>query len=77
MIACAGDVPTLEALGAADWLWDRLPDLKVRFVNVVDLMTLFPQEVHPHGMSETRFVELFDSRQTGRFRLPRLPTGNS
>ncbi len=59
VIACAGDVPTLEALGAADWLWDRLPDLKVRFVNVVDLMTLFPQEVHPHGMSETRFVELF------------------
>ena len=59
VIACAGDVPTLEALGAADWLRDRLPDLKVRFVNVVDLMTLFPQEFHPHGMSETRFVELF------------------
>jgi xylulose-5-phosphate/fructose-6-phosphate phosphoketolase len=59
VLACAGDVPTLEALAAADWLRQRLPDLRVRFVNVVDLMTLFPQEFHPHGMSETRFVELF------------------
>jgi xylulose-5-phosphate/fructose-6-phosphate phosphoketolase len=59
VLACAGDVPTLEALAAADWLRERLPDLRVRFVNVVDLMTLFPQEFHPHGMSETRFVELF------------------
>jgi xylulose-5-phosphate/fructose-6-phosphate phosphoketolase len=59
VIACSGDVPTLEALAAAQWIYERLPDLRVRFVNVVDLMTLFPQDVHPHGMSETRFVELF------------------
>jgi xylulose-5-phosphate/fructose-6-phosphate phosphoketolase len=59
VIACAGDVPTLEALAATQWIRERLPELRVRFVNVVDLMTLFPQDVHPHGMSETRFVEMF------------------
>jgi xylulose-5-phosphate/fructose-6-phosphate phosphoketolase len=59
VLACAGDVPTLEALAAAQWLRVHIPALKVRFVNVVDLMTLFPQEFHPHGMSETRFVNLF------------------
>jgi xylulose-5-phosphate/fructose-6-phosphate phosphoketolase len=59
VLACAGDVPTLEALAAAQWLRVHSPSLKVRFVNVVDLMTLFPQEFHPHGMSETRFVNLF------------------
>ncbi len=59
VMAAAGDVPTLETLAAAEWLRRRVPDLKVRVVNVVDLMTLFPQEHHPHGMSETRFVDLF------------------
>jgi xylulose-5-phosphate/fructose-6-phosphate phosphoketolase len=59
VLAAAGDTPTLEALAATDWLRHHIPDLKVRFVNVVDLMALFPREFHPHGMTPTRFVELF------------------
>ena len=59
VLAAAGDVPTQETLAAAEWLRNRVPDLKVRVVNVVDLMALFPPENHPHGMSQTRFVDLF------------------
>ncbi|MDP8908734.1 MAG: phosphoketolase family protein, partial [Chloroflexota bacterium] len=59
VLAAAGDVPTMETLAAVEWLRRRVPELKVRVVNVVDLMTLFPPEHHPHGMSETRFVEMF------------------
>jgi xylulose-5-phosphate/fructose-6-phosphate phosphoketolase len=59
VMACAGDVPTLETLAAVDWLREHVPELKLRVVNVVDLMTLFPPEDHPHGMSETDFVALF------------------
>jgi xylulose-5-phosphate/fructose-6-phosphate phosphoketolase len=59
VLASAGDVPTLETLAAAQWLRRRVPELKVRVVNVVDLMALFPPEHHPHGMNETRFVDLF------------------
>ncbi len=59
VLACAGDIPTLETVAAAHWLREHAPELKVRVVNVVDLMTLFPREFHPHGMSESRFVELF------------------
>ena len=59
VLASAGDIPTLETVAAAWWLRRNAPDLKVRVVNVVDLMTLFPQTEHPHGMSETRFVNLF------------------
>ena len=59
MLAAAGDVPTLEILAAADWLRTNVPDLRFRVVNVVDLMTLFPPGVHPHGMNETAFVDLF------------------
>ena len=59
VLACAGDVPTLETLAAAEWLREHVPELRTRVVNVVDLMTLFPPEEHPHGMSERRFVELF------------------
>jgi xylulose-5-phosphate/fructose-6-phosphate phosphoketolase len=59
VLGCAGDIPTLETVAAAHWLREHAPELKVRVVNVVDLMTLFPREFHPHGMSETRFVELF------------------
>jgi len=61
VLACAGDIPTLETVAAARWLREHAPELKVRVVNVVDLMTLFPREFHPHGMSETRFVELFSA----------------
>ncbi|HEY0780565.1 MAG TPA: phosphoketolase family protein, partial [Gemmatirosa sp.] len=59
VLACAGDTPTLETVAAAWWLRHHVPDLRVRVVNVIDLMTLFPPEAHPHGMSETRFAELF------------------
>jgi xylulose-5-phosphate/fructose-6-phosphate phosphoketolase len=59
VLACAGDVPTLETLAAAAILRERLPELKVRVVNVVDLMTLQPQEEHPHGLSNRDFDGLF------------------
>ncbi len=63
VIASAGDVPTLEAVAAAAWLRVHVPDLRVRFVNVVNLMTLFPADVHPHGMDDDRFVTLFTADQ--------------
>jgi xylulose-5-phosphate/fructose-6-phosphate phosphoketolase len=59
VLACAGDTATLETVAAAWWLRRLAPDLRVRVVNVVDLMTLFPPDQHPHGMSEERFVDLF------------------
>ncbi|GCF11475.1 phosphoketolase family protein [Dictyobacter arantiisoli] len=59
VLACAGDVPTLETLAAAHWLRHHIPELKVRVVNVVDLMTLYPPYFHPHGMSEEIFVSHF------------------
>jgi xylulose-5-phosphate/fructose-6-phosphate phosphoketolase len=61
VMACAGDIPTQETLAATDWLRRHVPDLKVRFVNVVDLMGLFPPDQHPHGLNETEFVDLFTS----------------
>ena len=59
VMACAGDVPTLETLAAVDILHQQFPDLKVRVVNVVDLMTLQPQSEHPHGLSDKEFDILF------------------
>ncbi len=59
ILACAGDVPTLETLAAASWLRKNVPSMRVRFVNVVDLMTLFSPREHPHGMNDDRFIELF------------------
>ena len=59
VLACAGDIPTLETLAAAAMLRLHLPDLRVRVVNVVDLMVLFPPDVHPHGLAEATFTELF------------------
>ena len=59
VMACAGDVPTLETLAAVDLLREALPDLKIRVVNVVDLMTLQPREQHPHGLSDRDFDSLF------------------
>lgn len=63
VLAAAGDVPTMETLAAAQWLRERIPELKTRVVNVVDLMTLFPQVHHPHGMNETQFVDLFTANK--------------
>ena len=59
VLACAGDIPTMEALAAAELLRRHVPGLGTRFVNVVDLMTLFPPDVHPHGLGEERFAALF------------------
>ena len=59
VMACAGDVPTLETLAAVDLLRQTLPELKIRVVNVVDLMTLQPQSEHPHGLSDADFDALF------------------
>jgi xylulose-5-phosphate/fructose-6-phosphate phosphoketolase len=59
VLACAGDVPTLEALAAAAILRAELPDLRVRFVNVVDLMRLQQPSEHPHGIGDAAFDELF------------------
>ncbi len=59
VMACAGDVPTLETLAAVEILRQHFPDLKVRVVNVVDLMTLQPQSEHPHGLSDKDFDSLF------------------
>jgi xylulose-5-phosphate/fructose-6-phosphate phosphoketolase len=59
VLCAAGDIPMLETVAAAWWLRQHVPDLRVRVVNVVDLMRLFPARYHPHGMSEAEFVELF------------------
>jgi xylulose-5-phosphate/fructose-6-phosphate phosphoketolase len=59
VMACAGDVPTLETLAAVSILRAQFPDLKLRVVNVVDLMTLQPRSEHPHGLSDADFDVLF------------------
>jgi len=59
VLACCGDVATMEALAAAAILRDRVPDLKLRFVNVVDLFKLQPDTEHPHGLSSREFDSLF------------------
>ncbi len=59
VLACAGDVPTLEVLAATSILRERLPELKVRVVNVVDLMRLQPPSEHPNGLSDAEFDDLF------------------
>jgi xylulose-5-phosphate/fructose-6-phosphate phosphoketolase len=59
VLACAGDTPTLETVAAAWWLRRLAPELRVRVVNVIDLMSLFAPSIHPHGMTDDRFVELF------------------
>jgi len=59
VLACCGDVPTLETVAAAAILRERLPDLAVRVVNVVDLMRLQPDSIHPHGLEDREFDSLF------------------
>jgi xylulose-5-phosphate/fructose-6-phosphate phosphoketolase len=59
ILACAGDIPTLETVAAASLLKEFLPDFKVRLVNIVDLMTLTPPEYHPHGLNENAFRDMF------------------
>jgi phosphoketolase len=59
VLACAGDIPTLETLAAADILRRELPELAVRVINVVDMMRLQPDSEHPHGLSDREFDSLF------------------
>jgi xylulose-5-phosphate/fructose-6-phosphate phosphoketolase len=63
VLACCGDVPTLETLAAAAILRERLPELKVRVVNVVDLMRLQPESEHPHGLPDHEFDSLFTTHR--------------
>ncbi len=63
VLACAGDIPTLETVAAAALLRDSLPNLRVRVINVVDLMRLQPESEHPHGLSEREFDALFTTAQ--------------
>src|SRR5512140_3696959 len=62
-MACCGDVPTLETLGAVEMLRSLFPELKVRVINVVDLMKLQPRSEHPHGLSDKDFDTLFTTNK--------------
>jgi xylulose-5-phosphate/fructose-6-phosphate phosphoketolase len=74
VLACAGDVPTLEVLAARSLLAEHLPDLRVRVVNVVDLMRLEPEEEHPHGLSDDSFDRLFTTDRPIVFAYHGYPT---
>jgi xylulose-5-phosphate/fructose-6-phosphate phosphoketolase len=63
VLACCGDVPTLETLAATAMLRERLPELKVRVVNVVDLMRLQPDSEHPHGLADSEFDAIFTTNR--------------
>jgi xylulose-5-phosphate/fructose-6-phosphate phosphoketolase len=63
VLGCCGDIPTLETLAAAALLRERLPDLKVRVVNVVDLMRLQPESEHPHGLPDSEFDSIFTTNR--------------
>ncbi len=67
VLGCAGDVPTLETLAAAEILRERFPDLKVRVVNVVDLMRLQPESEHPHGLADVEYDSLFPADRPAIF----------
>src|SRR5579875_3900430 len=73
VMACCGDVPTLETLAAVDILRRELPSLKVRVVNVVDLMRLEPETEHPHGLSDTEFDVVFTKDKPVVFAYPGYP----
>jgi xylulose-5-phosphate/fructose-6-phosphate phosphoketolase len=74
VMACAGDVPTLETLAAVDVLRQHLPDLKIRVVNVVDLMTLQPASEHPHGLTDREFDSIFTEDKPVIFAFHGYPT---
>lgn len=74
VMACAGDVPTLETLAAVQMLRSHFPDLKIRVINVVDLMKLQPQSEHPHGLSDSEFDMLFTTDKPIIFAFHGYPT---
>ena len=73
VMACCGDVPTLETLAAVSILREHLPDLKIRVVNVVDLMRLQPEREHPHGLSDRDFDQLFTEEKPVIFAFHAYP----
>jgi len=73
VMACCGDVPTLETLAAVSILRTHLPDLKIRVINVVDLMKLQPQSEHPHGLSDLEFDQLFTKNKPVIFAFHAYP----
>ena len=74
VMACAGDIPTLETLAAVDLLRQHFADIKIRVVNVVDLMTLQPQIEHPHGLPDSEFDSIFTSDKPVIFAFHGYPT---
>ena len=74
VIACAGDIPTLEALAATAFLRSEIPALKIRFVNVVDLMALQPPSKHPHGIDDQQFDRIFTKDRPVVFAFHGYPT---
>ncbi len=74
VMACAGDVPTLETLAAVQLLREKFPDLKVRVINVVDLMKLQPPSEHPHGLTDRDFDALFTTDKPIIFAFHGYPT---
>ena len=74
VMACAGDVPTLETLAAVDFLKTHFPELKIRVVNVVDLMTLQPSSEHPHGLTDGEFDSIFTKDKLVVFAFHGYPT---
>jgi xylulose-5-phosphate/fructose-6-phosphate phosphoketolase len=74
VMACAGDIPTLETLAAVDLLRQHFSDIKIRVVNVVDLMTLQPQSEHPHGLPDAEFDSIFTTDKPIIFAFHGYPT---
>lgn len=74
VMACAGDVPTIETLAAVKLLWEFFPEIKIRTINVVDLMKLQPDSEHPHGLSDQDFDALFTSDKPIVFAYHGYPT---
>ena len=76
VMASCGDMVTMEALAATGLLRQHFPDLKIRFVNVVDLFRLLPATEHPHGMIGFRIRRAVHHRQAGDLQFPRLPVAD-
>jgi xylulose-5-phosphate/fructose-6-phosphate phosphoketolase len=74
VLACAGDIPTLETVAAAALLREHLPELRVRVINVVDLMRLQDEREHPHGLSDPQFDALFTANKPVIFAYHGYPT---
>src|SRR5262249_20514911 len=74
VMACSGDIATMEALAATAILREKIPDLKIRFVNVLDLFRLLPETAHPHGLPDRDFDSLFTVDTPVNFNFHSYPT---